>query len=141
MTDLKLENGVENGVWQGADGVGYRYGPSPVRTCKEPTCRKNFNWDGSDYKVYCPECFQKKVRKCIGCKINNLAVDAPSWSTLCTDCFVKRKSVTHGTCPTCPPSRAHHMRRPLAKAHCAECEQRLRPFLPEQPLPEQPQQQ
>jgi hypothetical protein len=109
--------------WVGADGELCSYGPMKKRACNR--CRKMFDWDGNDYKKACPECYKKNVRKCAACKVNNLRLDAKPFETVCVACFTAKKSQTHGTCPTCPPARANHLRRPLEKDRCVECESRL----------------
>jgi hypothetical protein len=123
--DVKVEGAKK---WKGVNGEVYMYTSPPTRDCQR--CRKAFPWDGNDYKVYCTDCYQKIVRKCQKCKTANLPITSPLWKTTCTSCYLAGKEATHGTCPTCPPERATHLRRPLKKATCSECATRLRVLAP-----------
>jgi hypothetical protein len=113
---------IVDGAWTGADGCTYTYGKVPKRKCV--TCRAEYDWDGNKYKTRCKPCYVKVVRVCTACKQNNLKADAPSYQNVCTDCWLAKKSRTHKTCPTCPPDRANHLRCPMGKDQCPECEVR-----------------
>lgn len=123
MSDEKASNGDAPEVWVGADGNSYSYGKAKKRACV--ACRKNFDWDGTPYKTHCMECYEKNVRKCEACKVNNLKIDAKHWERVCTSCWLATKSKSYKTCPTCPPALAMHLRCPLNKNCCATCEARL----------------
>lgn len=119
---------VVDGVWSGSDGATYTYGKAPLRKCV--TCRGDYEWDGNIYKTRCKPCYIRLVRVCASCKMNNLKADAPHYQKVCTDCWLAKRAKHFGTCPRCPPERAQHLRRPLSKACCSECEVRC-----EQPVP------
>jgi hypothetical protein len=110
-------------TWMGGDGIEYSYAEPPTHLCTG--CRKPFPWDGNEYKKLCLTCYAANVKKCSACKINNIPISAPSWQVACTDCWLKGKAKKYGTCPTCPPERANHLRRRLDKACCEECTIRL----------------
>jgi hypothetical protein len=109
--------------WVAADGNTYVYSPPVTRACVG--CRRQFEWDGSEYKQHCLECYKKLARKCTICQVNNVKVGAPKWCVMCTPCFLQKKSSNFGTCGMCPPDRANHLRRPLNKPACPECMLRL----------------
>ncbi len=110
--------------WMGSDGIMYTYSQAPTRPCGK--CRKEFVWDGNEYKKLCPTCYGCVVKKCASCKINNLPVDAKTWQVTCTDCWLKEKAKKYGTCPTCPPEKSTHLRRRLDRPSCEECAVRLK---------------
>lgn len=121
---VSLVVGADSMTWMGYDGNVYSYTLAPPqRVCTN--CRLKFEWDGSEFKTLCLPCYGANARKCLKCKINNLKIGAPSWQVLCTDCYIAKKGTTFGTCPTCPPERATHLRRPLNAATCPECNVRL----------------
>lgn len=109
-------------VWTGADGNNYTYGKSPKKKCTR--CPATFDWDGSEFKTMCKRCYGYAVRKCVGCKVANLKINAPLYQTLCTTCFIEKKQRTHKMCPRCPPDRQTHLRCPIGKDCCPECETR-----------------
>lgn len=131
MTEQEMEMGAdakhkekqELTTWTDADGGRCSYGPVTKRVCTK--CRESFDWDGTEYKRVCRDCFKKNVRTCVACKVNNLKIDAKAYEKVCTSCFLAKKALTYGTCPTCPPSRSKHLRRPLDKDVCNECALRL----------------
>lgn len=109
--------------WMAADGNMYSYGKVVKRRCV--ACPESFDWDGVPYKNHCFKCYTKKVRKCGVCHVNNLKIDAKPTDMACTSCWLASRAKTHKTCPTCPPHLAHHLRCPLNKDCCAQCEARL----------------
>ena len=129
MSDVK--NVPEEVVtWTGGDGRAYTYGKALKRNCASRLCGKPFDWDGNDYKTHCVNCYLKLAKKCTKCGVNNIKIGAPVYQKVCTACFVAVKALSYKTCPTCPPSRANHLRCPLDKDQCKECELRLAPVDP-----------
>jgi len=110
---------IEDGMWVGSDGCTYTYGKAPKRRCVD--CRKEFVWDGNDYKTRCKTCYVKVVRVCAACGVNNLKADALPYQKVCTPCWLVQKGKKYKTCPTCPPSRALHLRCLIDKDCCSEC--------------------
>jgi hypothetical protein len=120
---------LESVSWEGADGQCYTYGKAPKRQCAK--CPETFDWDGSKYKSLCKRCYVLNVRKCVKCKTANLKINAPLYQTMCTDCFIEKKHKTHVPCPRCPPERRNHLRCPIGKECCPECETRGVSALPQ----------
>lgn len=108
--------------------------PSPIRRSvadvpREPlprecaSCRCQFPWDGIAYKTVCDNCYRTKTRSCAICHIGTIRASAPAFHTVCTSCYVdSKRSKCYSPCPTCPPERSHHLRRPPGKDHCPECD-------------------
>ncbi len=130
MSDAKMEPAAGDAVlWNGSDGGVYTYGKALDRTCVR--CRKSFPWDGQKFKTHCPGCYGKHVRKCQNAECtNNLAIEAPPYQRVCTSCWLTAKAKKYKQCPRCPPERATHLRCPLDKECCAECEVRAVPMIP-----------
>lgn len=128
MADAKVAQEVVS--WVGADGRNYSYGKALKRTCANRVCAKSFEWDGNEYKTHCVDCYLKLARTCVACKRNKLKLNAPFFQKVCTTCFVLAKQQSYKVCPTCPPHRASHLRCPLNKEQCKECEVRLAPVSP-----------
>ena len=85
---VEVEKMMAEQHWIGADGNFYTYSAPVKKICA--TCRQPFDWDGSEFKNNCTECYRKLVRKCLVCKVNNLKLGAPKWQTSCVECYLKK---------------------------------------------------
>ena len=131
MSELKSQ--MENESWTDNLGRTVSYEHAIRRKCT--LCGKMFDWDGSEYKTSCLDCFKSKSRKCASCPAL-IPPSAGSWQTNCVTCYVSSKRARgFKTCPTCPPARASHLRCPADKSQCKECETRLRVVVPHREEP------
>jgi len=87
-------------------------------------CKKPYDWDGNTFKVHCLECYRILAKPCCipGCS-RRIPVGSPAWKTTCSQCYLTKRSNTHGRCPTCPPERSYKLSRPLDKSQCPGCEE------------------
>lgn len=95
--------------------------PTQTRPCA--TCSQQFPWDGLAYKTVCDTCYRTKTRSCAVCHVGTIRASAPDFHKVCTSCYVDTKRIKcYSPCPTCPPERSHHLRRPPGRDHCPECD-------------------
>jgi len=111
--------------------------PQLYRECKR--CFQSFEWDGEEFKTLCPDCYTAIARPCATCD-RNIRIDAPSYAKTCARCWIARREHTHTTCPTCPPEKANHLRKPYDMPACKDCLRKnssyflQRPGVPKKPL-------
>lgn len=123
-TEQEQQRKEADECWTDSTGRLVSYEHAQRRKCV--VCGEMFDWDGAEFKVSCLQCFMNKSRKCASCP-GIIPPSAPSWQTNCITCYVDRKRARgFKTCPTCPPSRATHLRCPAHKSQCQDCETRLR---------------
>lgn len=109
---------------QGTSGDGF---PAAIQYRQCRRCNQNFEWDGEEYKTHCTPCFGDVVRSCRQCG-KNIPLASPKWVHQCLDCYKAKKALNFGTCPTCPPDVAHHLRRKLDEPCCTRCKQQGKLF-------------
>lgn len=93
-----------------------------VKQC--PTCRKDFDWDGSMYKTHCLDCYKILAKKC-SCG-RSIGITADKWKKDCAQCYMQKRNATHGHCPLCPEEVRHKLTRPLNKDCCGTCDAKRR---------------
>ena len=90
------------------------------RRCK--VCKEKFEWNGKDWQTHCKDCYLEHARKCEGKGCEKfIKISAPKWVKICTECFLKKRGKTHGTCPLCPPERADYLSRKMDEPACSAC--------------------
>lgn len=113
----------ETKTWMTADGRLVTYAPLQKRACDR--CRRHYDWDGSEHKTICMDCYTKHVRRCAVCPAT-IHPSAPKFKTMCTLCYItSRRDMGYTVCPTCPPEKSTHLIVPPGKTACSSCQQRL----------------